>query len=163
MKNDQRIMKNAPRKVLKIASESSPFRLQIARSAIHRRGVFAQNRIPRNRKVIEYAGERLTWPQTLLLLKNIWRFGAPPNLYLIRLNRHWIINGAAGGSGAQFINHSCDPNLSRRRMRGHLFFFSTRNIRKGEELTLDYQFRSDVPKTPCSCGSPKCRGTINVK
>jgi SET domain-containing protein len=125
--------------------------------------VFALEPIPRSRKVIEYTGERLTWQQTVRLLRKLWRLGRPTNIYLFRVNRRWIINGAVGGNGSQFINHCCDPNLGLRRIRGHLVFFSRRRIRTGEELTFDYRFRKNVPKTPCRCGSPKCRGTINVK
>jgi SET domain-containing protein len=40
---------------------------------------------------------------------------------------------------------------------------STRNIRKGEELTVDYHFAKNIEKVPCRCGAPNCRGTINVK
>jgi SET domain-containing protein len=147
----------------RIKRECSPYRLRVGRSAIHRRGVFALEPIPRSRKVIEYTGERLTWQQTVRLLRKLWRLGRPTNIYLFRVNRRWIINGAVGGNGSQFINHCCDPNLGLRRIRGHLVFFSRRRIRTGEELTFDYRFRKNVPKTPCRCGSPKCRGTINVK
>jgi SET domain-containing protein len=143
--------------------ESSQFRLRLGRSTIHRRGVFALEFIPPNRKVIEYTGERLTWQQTLRLLRKLWRLGRPTNLYLFRLNRRWVINGAVGGNVSRFINHCCDPNLSLRRNLGHLVFFSRRKIRAGEELTFDYRFRRYVPKTACHCGSPKCRGTINLK
>jgi SET domain-containing protein len=38
---------------------------------------------------------------------------------------------------------------------------SRRRIKKGEELTVDYHFDADADRTPCSCGSKKCRGTIN--
>jgi SET domain-containing protein len=155
------------RETIKVAGRikraCSRYRLRIGRSTIDRRGVFALDPIPRNRKVIEYAGNRLTWQKATQLLKRLWRLGAPPNLYLARFNRCWIINGAVGGNGSQFINHSCEPNLGRRRIRGRLMFFSVRNIRAGEELTLDYQFRKYVPKTVCHCGSPKCRGIINLK
>src|SRR5271154_2791475 len=134
-------MKSARWRTTRIKKECSRYHLRIGRSTIHRRGVFALEPIPRNRKLIEYAGERLTWPQALRLLRKLWRLGAPTNPYLLRLNRRWIINGAAGGNGAQFINHCCAPNLAKRRIRGRVTFFSRRNIRAGEELTFDYQFR----------------------
>jgi SET domain-containing protein len=40
---------------------------------------------------------------------------------------------------------------------------STRLIKKGEELTVDYHFAKDVEDIPCKCGARKCRGTINLK
>jgi uncharacterized protein len=39
---------------------------------------------------------------------------------------------------------------------------SLRIIKPGEELTVDYMFDRKVDKIPCSCGSRKCRGTINL-
>jgi SET domain-containing protein len=47
-------------------------------------------------------------------------------------------------------------------MKGHILYISLRDILPGEELTLDYHFDKKVEKVPCSCGSLKCRGTINV-
>ncbi|HUQ91715.1 MAG TPA: hypothetical protein VM120_08535 [Bryobacteraceae bacterium] len=40
---------------------------------------------------------------------------------------------------------------------------SKRWIEPGEELTVDYKFARSVRRDVCSCGSPKCRGSINVK
>jgi uncharacterized protein len=39
---------------------------------------------------------------------------------------------------------------------------SLRDIRPGEELTIDYHFDKKVERVLCRCGSPKCRGTINL-
>jgi hypothetical protein len=39
---------------------------------------------------------------------------------------------------------------------------SRRQIRRGEELTVDYMFSKKVEPVRCRCGSPKCRGTINL-
>jgi len=68
-----------------------------------------------------------------------------------------------GGSGAELINHCCDPNLVRRRIGGHIYYYSRRRIRPGEELSVDYRFSKDSLRMKCRCGSPKCRGTINMK
>ena len=67
-----------------------------------------------------------------------------------------------GGSGAEYINHSCEPNCEARIVRKHILYFSLREIKKGEELTVDYHFDAKVEKVPCGCGSTKCRGTINL-
>jgi SET domain-containing protein len=68
-----------------------------------------------------------------------------------------------GGSGAEFINHCCEPNLISRIVRGHILYISSRDIQKGEELTVDYRFEKTVEKVRCACGAKGCRGTINVK
>lgn len=143
-------------------SQFSRYRLRIGRSKIHRWGMFALETIPRGRKVIEYMGQRLTWKKAARRARRNIRLGKPrENVYFARLNRHWMIDGKTGASGAQFINHSCDPNLSHRRIRGHLLYFSRRRIRPGEELSVDYCMRKYDPKTPCHCGSSKCRGALN--
>ncbi len=139
------------------------FLLTIRRSRIHRLGVFAAELIPARKMVIEYTGERITRKKALERQNKSWIQGRPKPIYFFRLSRNWGLDGAVGGSGAEFINHSCDPNLSRRRIRGHIFFFSRKTIPAKSELTLDYRLRKNAPKIPCRCGSRNCRGTINRK
>jgi uncharacterized protein len=143
--------------------KSSSFRLKIGSSLIKGRGVFAAEPIPRNRKVIEYCGELVTWGQAAKMVRRSQRMGQPVNVYLARLNNHWLIDGTKGGNGAELINHSCDPNLRVGRIKGHLLLFSRRQIRAGEELTYDYRYRRAPNKTPCLCGAAGCRGFINRK
>ena len=131
------------------------FRLRPARSRIHRWGVYADEPIPPRRKVIEYSGQRISRRETKI------RSARPLN-YIFTLDQYWSIDGAVGGSGAEFINHSCDPNLVARIVKGHILYFSKRAIHWGEELTVDYQFAHNVERVPCSCGAKKCRGTINL-
>ena len=80
--------------------------------------------------------------------------------YLFQLDDKWTLDGAVGGSGAEIINHSCEPNLISRIMKGHILYMSLRTINPGEELTIDYQFDDPNEKTPCSCRAAKCRGTM---
>jgi SET domain-containing protein len=147
----------------KIDIRFTPFALRVRRSRIDRFGVFAEKSIPRARMVIEYTGERITRPQAVRRFRRIWRRTGPKRYYLACLNRRWIVDGAVGGSGAELVNHSCDPNLSIRKRGGRILFYSRRPIRKGEELTLDYRYSPKAPPAPCRCGSTKCRGTINRK
>ena len=147
----------------KIDIRFTPFALGIRRSVIDRLGVFAEKRIPPRRMVIEYAGERINWRQAIQRFRRIWKRKGPKRLYFALLNRRWIIDGAVGGSGAEFINNCCDPNLSGRRRHGRLLLYGRRQIRKGEELTIDYAYSSKSPRAICLCGSPKCCGTINRK
>jgi len=133
------------------------FKLRIGRSKIHRWGVFAAEWIPPHRKVIEYTGERISRREAKR------RAEASRYNYLFKLDSYWTIDGAVGGSGAEFINHSCDPNLYAKIVKGHILYFSKRAIAPGEELTVDYHFDKDAEIVPCRCGSSNCRGTINVK
>jgi len=47
-----------------INPDHTRFRLSIRESKIHRRGVYAEEMIPRGRKVIEYTGERISRRET---------------------------------------------------------------------------------------------------
>jgi uncharacterized protein len=129
------------------------FRLRVGRSRIHRYGVFALEDIPAGRQVIEYTGKRLTVAQAS-------QIDFPKDAYLATLSSRWIADPSVGGSGAEIINHSCQPNLIWRRIRGHLFYFSRRKIRAGEELTGDYAYPLKLRRVPCRCGARSCRGTL---
>jgi D-alanine-D-alanine ligase len=55
-------------------------------------------------------------------------------------------------------NHSCDPNTA----YDGLNVIAIRDIKKGEELTLDYTSFLDEHMEPfhCRCGSPRCKGLV---
>ena len=132
------------------------FKLDVRSSKIHRWGLYAGEPIPKRRKIIEYTGEKISRRETKR------RADGPLN-YLFTLNSYWCIDGSVGGSGAQYINHSCEPNCYAWIHKDHILYMSARDIRKGEELTIDYHFEKDVERVPCSCGAKNCRGTINLK
>jgi SET domain-containing protein len=141
--------------VPRIDSKLACFRLEVRPSKIHRWGVYAAESIPARRKVIEYTGERISRRETKRRSERTLN-------YIFTLNKYWSLDGSEGGSGAEFINHCCEPNITARVIGEHILYFSNRAIRKGEELTVDYHFDKHVEKVPCSCGAEKCRGTINL-
>ena len=132
------------------------FKLRVSPSKIHRWGVFAEEVIPARRKIIEYTGEKISRRETK-------RRAEGPLNYLFTLNSYWRIDGNVGGSGAQYVNHCCNPNCYAWIVKEHILYMSVRDIHPGEELTLDYHFDKDVERVPCHCGAPNCRGTINLK
>jgi SET domain-containing protein len=146
-------MGTAPIRAPRIDARYACFNLIIRRSNIHRYGVYAEERIPANRKVIEYTGARLNRRQAK-------EKDGGGYTYLFAVDAYWTLDGAAGGSGAEIINHSCDANLISRVMKGHVLYMSLRVIDPGEELTVDYNFGKTGDRTPCSCGAKNCRGTI---
>jgi len=97
----------------KIDERYACFRLKISKSKIHRYGVFAAERIPAQRKVIEYTGERISRRETK-------RRGNGAVTYLFSLDSYWTLDGAVGGSGAEIINHCCEPNLRSTIRNGHI-------------------------------------------
>jgi hypothetical protein len=130
------------------------YRLMVRTSPVHRFGVYTKEPIPAGHRVIEYTGEKIARAEA----KRRWD---PVRSYLFELDSYWRLDGAVGGSGAEYINHSCVPNLVTRQ-RGHrIFYFSKRRIATGEELTVDYKYAADLPPMACRCLAPDCRGTMN--
>lgn len=156
MSRQQAASGSAKTKTPEINSKFAAYKLRVAPSKIHRWGVYADEFIPARRKVIEYTGERISRRETKKRAERELN-------YLFTLDKYWTIDGSVNGSGAQFINHCCEPNLAARIVRGHILYMTLRDVRRGEELTVDYHFDADVEKVPCACGSLKCRGTINIK
>jgi uncharacterized protein len=142
--------------VPKINPDYTCFEIKLAESKIHRWGIYAGEFIPAGRKVIEYTGERISRRETKR------RADSSEMIYLFTLDPYWALDGSVGGSGAEYINHSCEPNLVTRIVKGHIIYMSMRDIQPGEELTVDYRFDKKVERVECKCGTAKCRGTINL-
>jgi SET domain-containing protein len=60
---------------------------------------------------------------------------------------------------ARYLNHSCDPNCG---IKGRFKVVAMRNIKKGEQITWDYEMteKSNWWKMKCQCGSANCRKKI---
>ena len=57
-----------------------------------------------------------------------------------------------------YINHSCNPNTG---MRGDIVSVAMRDIKAGEELTIDYGMITNQDyQMECSCGADTCRKII---
>lgn len=83
------------------------FALAVRPSRAHRRGVFAEERIPARRKVIEYAGERIG-------RREAKRRSGRSLHYLFKLDSYRIVDGAVGGSGSE---SGCADNIRHRSLR----------------------------------------------
>jgi SET domain-containing protein len=131
--------------------------LRVAPSPIDGRGCFATKLFPKGKKIAEYTGELITDAEASRRARGR-RF-----LRICAINSRWSIDGAIGGNGTNYINHSCEPNCYMRISYGHILFLALRDIHPGEEITLDYvrTYHSDSKR--CHCGARTCRGTINKK
>lgn len=142
----------------KIDPRFTRYRLLVRPSCIHGLGVFCGQNISPRKRVIEYAGELISARESM---RRLSAAGRPKRILVAALNRRWRVDAIRGGSGAEYINHSCDPNLFVRKTAQRIFLLSRRFIRRAEELTVDYHLSRDGNRIPCRCGSTKCRGSLS--
>jgi hypothetical protein len=139
-----------------IREDCAKFKLSMRPSRVHRFGVFSEEPISAGEKVIEYTGERVSRSEAVRRCRK-------GLTYLYMLDSYRSIDGSAGGSGAELINHCREPNCRFHKEDGRVWIVRVRPIPAGEELLLDYKFRKTYEMAPCYCGAPTCRGTINVR
>jgi SET domain-containing protein len=121
------------------------------RSLIQGWGVFATQSINKNKRIVQYAGEKITNRESL---KREKRYLGRGHIWCFKLNRLYVRDAAVGGNVARYINHSCTPNCYTRVIGDTIWIIAARNIRKGEELTYDYS-TDGVGTVRCRC-SPGC-------
>ena len=141
----------------KVNPKFAKYKVEVRPSKIHRWGVYALEDIAAKRRVMEYTGERISRRETKRRAEE-----QSSMIYLFTVDAYWCLDGAVGGSGAERVNHSCDPNIVAEVVKGRIYYRSRRAIAKEEELTIDYHFSKDIDKIPCKCGAATCRGTINL-
>lgn len=137
----------------------------IRKSPIQGKGAFAREPIPAGRRLIEYAGERLTPAEADARYPDVP--GERHHTYLFAIDDDVVIDAAVGGNAARWINHSCDPNCDAVIDDGRIWIETIRDVRPGEELAYDYAYVLEERHTPaakrrfpCNCGSARCRGTL---
>jgi SET domain-containing protein len=129
--------------------------LSIRDSPINGKGCFATIPFQRRRKIAEYTGERI--PDSEAQRRALNR----AKLRICDIDGRWSLDGSRGGNGTHYINHCCDPNAYMRIAYGHVMFFALRDIKAGEEITIDYEITLHPNSKRCFCGAKNCRGTIN--
>lgn len=142
-------------------------RIQVRRSGVHGKGVFALQRIDAGTRLIEYTGERITWPEALR--RHPHDPADPHHTFYFSLDDgSHVIDAKVGGNAARWINHACDPNCEAdETAEGRVFIQALRELQPGEELFYDYGLVIDERYTAklkreyaCRCGSANCRGTL---
>jgi SET domain-containing protein len=131
--------------------------LAIRKSKINGKGCFATIPFKHRRKIAEYTGERISD------LEAQRRARGRRILRICDIDGRWSLDGARGGNGTHYINHSCGPNAFMRTISGHVLFFALRDIHTGEEITIDYGQTLHPDSKRCFCGAKHCRGTINKR
>lgn len=111
-------------------------------------GLFANEDIKKDSFIIEYTGELISGDEAD-------RRGGK---YLFEINSKWTIDGKNRDNIARYINHSCRPNSESDVIGKKVKFFAKRNIKQGEEITVDYgkeYFGEHIAPYGCKC--EKCR------
>jgi SET domain-containing protein len=140
-------------------------RIQVRRSGVHGKGVFALQPIRKGEAVIEYTGERITWAQAQKRHPHDPR--DPDHTFFFHIDDRNVIDANVGGNAARWINHACNPNCESDIVDGRVYIKALRAIKPGEELFYDYGLAIDERYTPkvkkqfaCRCGARRCRGTM---
>ncbi len=147
------------------AARQSGRRIQVRRSGVHGKGVFAVLPIARDELVIEYRGEVITWREALRRHPHDPK--DPNHTFYFHIDDKHVIDGKVHGNAARWINHACTPNCEADEVDGRVFIKALVDIQPGEELFYDYGLVIDERYTKklkklfeCRCGSPHCRGTM---
>ena len=130
-------------------------RLVRRRSAISGWGVYAGQTIEEDTRIVEYKGELVSqaegWRREL-------RYLPRQRIWIFTINDRWVRDAAVGGNIARYINHACNPNCYTDIDGRTIWVLAARRIRKGEELTYDYNTEG-VAGIPCRC-RPRCRRVL---
>lgn len=129
-------------------------KLEIKPSPIEGRGCFARVPLNGGKKIAEYVGEKISNAEAN-------RRAGRRRLRICDVNGRWSLDGSRGGNGTHYINHSCEPNGYMKTVHDHVLVMALRDIRAGEEITIDYYSTLHPDKKKCTCGARSCRGTIN--
>ncbi|XP_006842860.2 histone-lysine N-methyltransferase ASHH3 [Amborella trichopoda] len=129
-------------------------------------GLVADEDFKKGEFVIEYVGEVIddkTCEDRLWKMKH----RGDTSFYLCEISRDMVIDATYKGNKSRYINHSCEPNTEMQKWRSdgetRIGIFATRNIRKGDAVTYDYQFVQFGKDQECHCGTSGCRGKLGVK
>ena len=105
------------------------------RSKIHGWGIYATAAISKNKRIIDYTGQKISSQESLKRERRYIRGG---HSWCFKLTNRTVIDASVGGNLARYINHSCRPNCYVHIVDGVIWIRASRRIRTGEELTYNY-------------------------
>ncbi|WP_394791382.1 SET domain-containing protein [Rhodoferax sp.] len=148
----------------KAARNTGP-RIQVRRSGVHGKGVFALRDIAAGEVVAEYVGEIISWQEAQD--RHPHDPSQPNHTFYFHVDADRVIDANYGGNASRWINHACEPNCETDEQDGRIFIVALQDIAAGEELNYDYGLMLEeryTPKLkaeyPCWCGAASCRGTL---
>ena len=144
---------------------TSQRKIQVKKSGVHGKGVFAARNIAKGEPLIEYVGEIISAQEAED--RHPHDPTDPNHTFYFQVEDDKVIDALHGGNSARWINHCCTPNCKPEVIEGRVFIKAKKDIPIGSELNYDYGLIIDEPITkklmaqyPCWCGSAKCRGTL---
>jgi SET domain-containing protein len=129
--------------------------IQRRRSKIAGWGVYATGPINKNKRIVTYDGEKINNKECLRRERKTVPRG---EIWCFTLNRLYVRDAAVGGNVARYINHSCKPNCYTTVIGDTIWIIAARNIRRGEELTYNYNTEGTAG-IACRC-RPGCKTVI---
>lgn len=136
--------------------------IYIGTSRIEGKGIFAGENIKKGESI-----ELIKGKARFLTVKNKDDSLSYPNWIGIGKNK-WIEVGTPG----VYLNHSCNPNSgiegtitskeSDKSLKGSYTMTALHNIKKGEEITIDYSITEcdGLWEMKCACGEKNCRKIV---
>ena len=121
------------------------------RSSISGWGVYAAEPINKNKRIVQYTGEKISAAEAD---RREVKYQKKGEIWCFTLSRRWNRDGNVGGSTARFINHSCAGNCYSEVVDDIVWIRAAKNIAQGAELTYDYNTGGEAGLR-CRC-RPDC-------
>ena len=135
-------------------SDPQKFAVNVQPSRIDGQGAFAAEPIPARRKIGEIRGEAISVREARRRAKGVER------IMIVELSETRAIDASQSTDPLRFTNHSCQPNAVLRIRQGRVEFYAMRDVRVGEELTVNYGETHHEGRLRCRCGAAGCVGRI---
>lgn len=134
--------------------------LLVKNSKIHGTGCYAGKDFRKGEIVGEYTGEWITNEEA------DDRYEDVEETYLFVIDDDTCIDAMNDPNPVKYINHCCEPNCESDQKGNRIFIIAIKDIKKGDELTYDYNLETDPedddPLT-CNCKAGTCRGTMKAE
>ena len=122
--------------------KTSVRKIQVKKSGIHGKGVFAARDISKGETLIEYVGEIISAQEAED--RHPHDPENPNHTFYFQVDEDKVIDALHGGNSARWINHCCTPNCKPDVVDGRVFIKAKKNISMGDELNYDYGCRGTL-------------------
>lgn len=137
-----------------VPADPQKYAVDVKPSAIDGQGAFASEAIPARRKIGEIRGESISVREARRRAKGVAR------IMIVEVSDKRAIDASQSTDPLRFTNHSCRPNASLRIRQGRVEFYAMRDVRPGEEITVNYGETHHEGSLRCRCGAPGCIGFL---